>query len=170
MSKENSTCPICAAPTFLVYGKYPRKDGLCKECSQKLFNKEIKQCEACGEWHKSGEACICKKSTPTATAKKSPKAETASDTACIIPSVQERAVYADWYIPLSGAKGIYIEYWGMDKQDYQDNKEEKLKLYEKYKDRVKLIQIDKNDINDKQTLESRLYEELVSLGWEAPKY
>lgn len=83
-----------------------------------------------------------------------------------IPSLQDRTVVADWFIPLHGTKGIYIEYWGMDKQDYQDNKEEKLALYEKYKDKVKLIQIEKNEINDSQTLETNLYQKLVELGWE----
>ena len=60
---------------------------------------------------------------------------------------------ADWFIPLQESKGIYIEYWGMDSADYEDNKEEKLKLYEKYKDKVKLISIEKEDVNDIQTLE-----------------
>ena len=82
-----------------------------------------------------------------------------------IPAIQERVVEADWYIPLSGSNGIYIEYWGMDKQDYQDNKEEKLKLYEKYKDQVKLIEIEKNDTNDIQSLEYNLYQKLLSMGW-----
>ena len=53
----------------------------------------------------------------------------------------------------------------MDKQDYQDNKEEKLKLYEKYKDKVKLVQIEKNDIKDRQNLKTNLYQQLVDLGW-----
>ena len=82
-----------------------------------------------------------------------------------IPSTTERTVIADWFIPTSGTKGIYIEYWGMDKQDYQDNKEEKLKLYEKYKDKVKLVQIEKNDIKDRQNLKTNLYQQLVDLGW-----
>ncbi len=82
-----------------------------------------------------------------------------------IPSTQERTVIADWFIPISGTKGIYIEYWGMDKQDYQDNKEEKLKLYEKYNDKVKLIQIEKNDIKDRQNLKTNLYQQLIDLGW-----
>lgn len=82
-----------------------------------------------------------------------------------IPSMQERTIVADWFIPLSGTQGIYIEYWGMDKQDYQDNKEEKLRIYEKYKDAVKLIQIDKNDINDIQNLECNLYQQLKAFGW-----
>ena len=82
-----------------------------------------------------------------------------------IPSTQERTVIADWFIPISGTKGIYIEYWGMDKQDYQDNKEEKLKLYEKYSDKVKLIQIEKNDIKDRQNLKTNLYQQLIDLGW-----
>lgn len=84
-----------------------------------------------------------------------------------IPATKERTVVADWYIPLSGTQGIYIEYWGMDKQDYQDNKKEKLELYEKYKDKIKLIQIEKNDINDPQNLEYNLYQQLVSFGWKA---
>ena len=82
-----------------------------------------------------------------------------------IPSMQERTIVADWFIPLAGTQGIYIEYWGMDKQDYQDNKEEKLRIYEKYKDAVKLIQIDKNDINDIQNLECNLYQQLKAFGW-----
>lgn len=86
-----------------------------------------------------------------------------------IPATQERTLVADWYIPLSGTQGIYIEYWGMDKQDYQDNKKEKLELYEKYKDKIKLIQIDKNDIKDPQNLEYNLYQELVELGWKPSK-
>jgi hypothetical protein len=82
-----------------------------------------------------------------------------------IPSDQERSVISDWFVPLSGFDGIYIEYWGMSTKDYQDNKTEKLKLYEKYSNEVKLIQIEKNDINDRQILEDRIFEELKRLGW-----
>ena len=82
-----------------------------------------------------------------------------------IPSDIERTVIADWFIPTEGMNGIYIEYWGMNTQDYQDNKEEKLKLYEQYKEDVKLIQINKNDIQDRQNLEDRIYQELKKLGW-----
>ena len=82
-----------------------------------------------------------------------------------IPADKERTVIADWFVPLDGYKGIYIEYWGMDKKNYQDNKEEKLKLYEKYSEDVKLIQINKNDVNDRQNLEDRIYQELKALGW-----
>ena len=56
----SNTCPICNHPTFLVYGKYPRKDGLCKECSQKLFDGEIEQCDNCGKWHDVDTICKCK--------------------------------------------------------------------------------------------------------------
>lgn len=82
-----------------------------------------------------------------------------------IPSKEERTLTADWFIPLQGSKGIYIEYWGMDSADYEDNKEEKLKLYEKYKDKVKLIFIEKEDVNDIQTLEDNLYQQLKEFGW-----
>ncbi|MBQ2809654.1 MAG: hypothetical protein IJF11_02045 [Clostridia bacterium] len=62
---NESKCPICGEPTFLVYGKYPRKDGLCKECSQKLFNNEIIQCINCGKWHNTEEICECFKAPKT---------------------------------------------------------------------------------------------------------
>ena len=82
-----------------------------------------------------------------------------------IPS-SERTVVADWFIPLSGSKGIYIEYWGMDNQDYQDNREEKNILYKKYN--IKLIEIEKSEIEDKQTLKTNIYQKLSELGWEEP--
>lgn len=83
MEKENLICPICGEPTFLVYGKNPRKDRLCKECSQRLFNKEIEQCPDCGKWNKTGETCECKNPVPKAHVKETPKEET-SDLMCII--------------------------------------------------------------------------------------
>lgn len=304
---EELKCPICGKPTFLVYGKNPRKDRLCGEHSQMLFNKEIEQCPNCGKWHKKDEKCVCTKEENAVcpicgkeTKGKSvckecyneilnkqeeidknqklwelkdyfynlnssiyrvkensyakgqiyklfaiawivrdlhkdnqlsdividytkkiverrkaiqeykiteEKERADKDTIAIanpknrasdghickskgevdidnllykfkichayglkvkeIPATTERTVVADWYIPLSGTQGIYIEYWGMDKQDYQDNKEEKLKLYEKYKDKIKLIQIEKNDINDIQNLEYNLYQQLEQCGWKA---
>ena len=36
---EKLICPICGEPTYLVYGKYPRKDGLCGPCSKKQMQK-----------------------------------------------------------------------------------------------------------------------------------
>ena len=53
-------CPICGEHTFLVYGKYPRKDGLCKQHSQMLFNEEIELCVDCGKWHDIDKPCECK--------------------------------------------------------------------------------------------------------------
>lgn len=55
------TCPICGEPTYLVYGKNPRKDGLCYKHSQMLFNKEIEQCPDCNAWHNIDETCKCKR-------------------------------------------------------------------------------------------------------------
>ena len=59
MSNDKLVCPICGEPTFLVYGKNPRKDRLCKECSQRLFDGEIEQCEKCGNWHNVFDLCNC---------------------------------------------------------------------------------------------------------------
>lgn len=80
-----------------------------------------------------------------------------------VPPSSERTVLADWFVPLNGFEGIYIEYWGMNTKDYQDNKEEKLRLYEKYN--VKLIQINKNDIKDRQNLTDFIFQELIKYGW-----
>lgn len=60
MEKTNF-CPLCGEPTYLVYGKHPRKDGLCYKHSQMLFNKEIEQCSDCGKWHETDKLCECKK-------------------------------------------------------------------------------------------------------------
>lgn len=57
----SNVCPICGNPTALVYGKYPRKDSLCKECAKKLLNNEIEQCPDCGNWKEVDEQCVCKK-------------------------------------------------------------------------------------------------------------
>lgn len=61
--QEKLICPICGNPTYLVYGKYPRKDGLCGPCSKKQMQKE--------------------KEEPTPEAKTKP-ATAASDLTCII--------------------------------------------------------------------------------------
>ena len=57
---EEKKCPICGEPTYLVYGKHPRKDGLCKKHSQMLFNGELAKCSDCGEWYEPLFGCDCK--------------------------------------------------------------------------------------------------------------
>ncbi|MBE6581285.1 MAG: hypothetical protein E7650_06705 [Ruminococcaceae bacterium] len=58
---EKLTCPICGEATYMVYGKYPRKDKLCGTHSRKFMQKEIEQCPDCGKWHNVGEECECKR-------------------------------------------------------------------------------------------------------------
>ena len=67
---EKSICPICGEPTFMVYGKYPRKDGLCGPCSKRFMQKEIEQCTDCGKWYNTGESCACKVAAATESPKK----------------------------------------------------------------------------------------------------
>ena len=62
MEKEN-VCPICGEPTYLVYGKHPRKDGLCKKHGDMANFKQIEQCPACGKWHLTNEPCDCEQSS-----------------------------------------------------------------------------------------------------------
>lgn len=57
---EEKKCPICGEPTYLVYGKHPRKDGLCGKHSQMLFNGELAKCSDCGEWYEPLFGCDCK--------------------------------------------------------------------------------------------------------------
>lgn len=81
-----------------------------------------------------------------------------------VKEILERVVLSDWYIPLGGTKGIYIEYWGMEgNKEYEKNKEEKIELYKK--NSLKLIQIYKNDIDDKLNLKRELYRQLRENGW-----
>ena len=68
---EEKKCPICGKPTYLVYGKYPRKDGLCGQCSKKEKNGEIEQCPDCGKWNQAFAHCDCKKKNKTSENKKS---------------------------------------------------------------------------------------------------
>lgn len=56
---EELKCPICGKETELVYGKYPRKDKLCKEHAKALRNSEIKQCEICNNFYEATENCKC---------------------------------------------------------------------------------------------------------------
>ena len=53
-------CPICGEPTYLVYGKNPRKDRLCKTHGTMANKGLIEQCPDCGKWHKANETCDCK--------------------------------------------------------------------------------------------------------------
>ena len=79
-----------------------------------------------------------------------------------VNQITERTVKCDWFIPvLSDTKGIYIELWGMDTQDYKQNKEEKIKLYEE--EELPLIQIYKKDVLSdisilKDNIESKINE------------
>ena len=63
--EENRTCPICGKETSHSYGKWQRF-GLCIEHSDLLKKGEIEQCPDCGKWHKTGEACECKKKKASA--------------------------------------------------------------------------------------------------------
>lgn len=63
MKQAENVCPICGQPTYLVYGKYPRKDGLCSKCGKDLRDGLIEQCPICGKWNNTDEICECKKET-----------------------------------------------------------------------------------------------------------
>lgn len=79
-------------------------------------------------------------------------------------SSDQRNLKADWFIPITGNKGIYIEYWGMDTDDYNKNKEEKKKLYKE--SGVNLIQIEKDDTKDVSSLTNRILREYKTLKTE----
>ncbi len=67
----------------------------------------------------------------------------------------ERTLNCDWFIPvLSNSQGIYVEYWGMKTKDYLKNKSEKQKLYKD--NNIPLIEVEKDDVNDKQGLADRI--------------
>lgn len=73
-----------------------------------------------------------------------------------VNEITSRTVKSDWFIPvLSDTKGIYIELWGMDTEDYKRNKEEKIKLYKE--EELSLIEIYRKDVlSDKALLRDNL--------------
>jgi len=79
----------------------------------------------------------------------------------------QRNIKADWFIPVAGNKGIYVEYWGMDTDDYMKNKDEKKRLYKEHD--IPLIQIEKDDTKDVSGLSSRIMREYESLKKEVKK-
>ena len=83
MSDEKLICPICGEATYLVMGKNPRKDRLCKKHSTMLYHKQIEQCEECKKWYNVGETCSCKIKVKTI-AKDTPKEAATSELTCII--------------------------------------------------------------------------------------
>lgn len=78
-----------------------------------------------------------------------------------VPSITERAVICDWYIPVLPGKGIYIEYFGMDTSDYVRNMDEKIELYRKHG--LKLIRIEKDETMDTQRLTTHIQQEHARL-------
>lgn len=70
---------------------------------------------------------------------------------------EERTIKSDWFIPVSGNKGVYIEYWGMNTGSYLKNKEEKRKMY--IENEIPLIEIEKDDIKDVSGLTTRINRE-----------
>ncbi|MBQ3589828.1 MAG: hypothetical protein II980_05185 [Clostridia bacterium] len=61
MENKDLICPICGEPTYLVYGKNPRKDRLCGKHATMLKNGEIVICFSCGKYHEANTECNCKK-------------------------------------------------------------------------------------------------------------
>ena len=82
-------------------------------------------------------------------------------------SSSERTVKSDWFIPVIGNKGIYIEYWGMNTGGYLKNKDEKRKLY--LENNIPLIEIEKDDIKDVTGLTNRILREKKKLVDELKK-
>lgn len=80
-----------------------------------------------------------------------------------VNEITSRCVKSDWFIPvLSDTKGIYIELWGMDTEDYKKNKEEKISLYKE--EELPLIQIFRKDVlSDKALLRDNLESEINKL-------
>lgn len=86
-----------------------------------------------------------------------------------VNEITERCVKSDWFIPvLSDTKGIYIELWGMETEDYKKNKEEKIKLYEQ--EDLPLIQIYRKDVlSDKALLKDTLESDITKKEKELKK-
>ena len=81
-----------------------------------------------------------------------------------IDNQEEQAIEADWFIPVAGSsKGIYIEYWGMNTENYLENKKRKKEQYEK--NDIPVIYIEKNEpLEDPKSLETNLISNIKRLA------
>lgn len=81
----------------------------------------------------------------------------------VIIDADEPSIKCDWFIPvLNVRQGIYIEYWGMNTDEYNKNKERKRKQYKDHN--IPLVEIDKDDYKDQQSLTNRLISEINKLA------
>ena len=76
---EELKCPICGEPTYLVYGKNPRKDHLCKKHGDMRNFKQLALCEKCNEFYETDKEHTCKNQKT-----KSPHKEQTQDDLCVI--------------------------------------------------------------------------------------
>jgi len=77
--------------------------------------------------------------------------------------MDEQTVTCDWFIPImNNRSGIFIEYWGMNTKEYLANKERKRNAYKV--NNIPLIEIEKDDFLDKQSLSDRLIQEINKLA------
>lgn len=77
----------------------------------------------------------------------------------LISEIVDKPKFCDWFIPIINiSKGIYIEYWGMDTEEYIKNKNEKITFYEKEK--LPLIEIQKDENLNDQGFLNRLLREI----------
>lgn len=80
-----------------------------------------------------------------------------------VSKILERTIICDWYIPVIGTHGVYIELWGINNDPkYNTNKEEKRALYKKYN--LPLIEIEKDELRgDSRGLADRIESEFEKL-------
>lgn len=75
-----------------------------------------------------------------------------------VDEITERNVYCDWYIPVIGDTGIYIELWGNMGKKYELNRVDKIKLYKKHK--LYLVPLDSTNYPDDQSMQVELIEKI----------
>ncbi len=77
--------------------------------------------------------------------------------------------YCDFYIPVTRnvTRGVYIEYWGLDDEEYLKRKAEKVELYIKYK--LPLIEIKEIEISNlEEILTTKLLEFKIDVYHQSP--
>lgn len=70
--EDKLVCPVCGEPTYLVYGKNPRKDRLCGKHAKDLFDGKLLLCEKCNQWRYADKPCKCEQTTATTISENKP--------------------------------------------------------------------------------------------------
>lgn len=168
MDTTEKVCPICGAPTYLVYG-HPRKDGLCYKHGNMANFKQIEQCPDCGKWHETNKPCECKKPKKI---EKVTETNSDNESTCIVcgePSKGKLQCHNCYSETKNHMNSLDKNSSVRKLRDYYYNLKERIFIIKGIEEtkvqcnKLIAIAITEKDINDDSSLMDRVYKDVKSL-------